>query len=207
MTLVELVLRILGRGPGKGDVQPEERAPIPNPPVTRIERERAFETVLAFTLEMEGGFSNNPADPGGRTIYGISERAHPELWKDGPPSLDDAKRLYRRKYWDAIRGDELPPRTAMALFDFTVHSGEGVAGKALQRLVKAAVDGDVGPGTVKAAVAVAPDTRADRELAFQLLRDRGLFLGRWIAAKAARAQFAPGFLRRLVELGALIARY
>ena len=205
MTLVELVLRILGQGPGKGEMQPGDRA-APGP-IPQVERERAFETILDFTLEMEGGLSNNPADPGGRTIYGISERAHPELWKDGPPSLETAKRYYRTHYWDRIHGDELPPRTAMALFDFTVHSGEGVAGKALQRLVKTAVDGDVGPRTVKAAAAAAPDTRADRELAFQLLRDRGLFLGRWIAAKAARAQFAPGFLRRLVELGALLARY
>lgn len=197
MSLVELVLRILRKGVSPiGDIPAE----------SSIGDKDAFETVLEFTLKMEGGFSNNPADPGGRTIYGISERAHPELWKKGTPTLDDAKRLYRAKYWDAVHGDQLPPRTAMALFDFTVHSGEGTAGKALQRLVKAPVDGDVGPTTARLAREAAPTTAADRDLAFRLTVERGLFLGRWIAGASSRAQFAPGFMRRLVELGALLAR-
>lgn len=205
MTLVELVLRILGVKP-KAEAQPEVST---EPSATPLEVRDAFAKILAFTLSFEGGYVNNPADPGGRTIYGISERAHPELWKDGTPTLDDAKTLYRAEYWGGIRGDELPPRTAMVLFDFYVHSRSS-ATKTVQRLVGLTgkqVDGVLGPQSLAAIRAAVPDAETDRTLAFRLLAERGLFLGRWIAAAGTRAQFAPGFMRRLVELAALIARY
>lgn len=207
MSLVDLVLRILGRKrEGAGGGAPADRAS--GSPPTRRRREDAFEAALEFTLRHEGGYVNDPDDPGGRTNFGVSERANPEAWADGKVTLDEARAIYRRRYWDAIRGDELPVRTAIATFDFTVHSGEGVAGRALQQLVGAKPDGDIGSGTAEAARKAAPDDAADLDLAFRLNVARALHAGRWIAAQpGARGKFAPGFLRRLVELDALLARF
>lgn len=77
---------------------------------------------LEFTLRWEGGYVNNPHDPGGATKYGISQRAFPDLDIENL-TLEQAKEIYRTKYWEAIQGDERPFSEAVAIFDFAVHSG------------------------------------------------------------------------------------
>lgn len=81
-----------------------------------------FERALEFTLWWEKGFVNDPDDPGGRTDKGISEAAHPEVWKDG--KVDDAElRQTYAVYWRAVGGDALPWPLSAACFDFAVNSG------------------------------------------------------------------------------------
>jgi lysozyme family protein len=102
----------------------------------------AFEVVIGH----EGGYVDHPNDPGGRTKFGISQRAYPNL--DIPNlTLDQAKAIYRRDYWDKVRGDELPDAVALQVFDAAVNQGVRSAIRMLQSAVGAEVDGVYGPKT------------------------------------------------------------
>lgn len=165
-----------------------------------------FPRALRRTLVFEGRYSDNPNDPGGRTDYGISERSHPEAWSDGKVTPDEAHGIYLRHYWRPIMGDRLPHDVAAALFDFSVHSPRSVAVANLQRLVwlpafPDQVDGRMGPKTLERVWQAVRTNDQDARLATRLTRERGLFLGRWIAADpCGRGQFAPGFFRRLTDM-------
>lgn len=82
-----------------------------------------LDIALDFVFSMEGGFSDDPNDPGGRTMYGISERAHPEAWKNGPPTKDDAKEIYVRHYWIPLELDRLDNHFAILVMDTAVNVG------------------------------------------------------------------------------------
>lgn len=108
-----------------------------------------FETCLDRTLAHEGGYVDNPNDPGGETNMGISKRSYPN--EDiRNMTRDRAAFLYRRDYWEAVRGDELPSGVDMVVFDAAVNSGPRQAIKWLQRAVGAAPDGIVGVRTMAA---------------------------------------------------------
>ena len=111
--------------------------------------DQAFKKVIGH----EGGYVNDPDDPGGETKYGISKRAYPgENIKD--LTLDRAKELYRRDYWDKTRSDEIPEEIRYAHFDMAVNAGTGAAAKNLQRAARVKVDGQIGPHTLHAATQV-----------------------------------------------------
>lgn len=136
-------------------------------------------TALAAVLKHEGGYVNHPADPGGRTNLGVTQRVW-ESWTNQP--ADEAVMraltpelvapLYRERYWNAVRADELPPGVDLAVFDVAVNSGTGRAGKLLQQAVGAAVDGSIGPRTVALATAADPVVTIDRicDLRLEFLR-------------------------------------
>ena len=136
-------------------------------------------TALAAVLKHEGGYVNHPADPGGRTNLGVTQRVW-ESWTNQP--ADEATMraltpelvapLYRERYWNAVRADELPPGVDLAVFDVAVNSGTGRAGKLLQQAVGAAVDGSIGPRTVALATAADPVATIDRicDLRLEFLR-------------------------------------
>lgn len=108
-----------------------------------------FDTAFNRLIGHEGGYVNNPKDPGGETKYGISKRAYPDV-DIAALTLDQAKAIYRRDYWDRARCDELPPAVAFQVFDTAVNSGIGQAIRFLQRAVGVADDGNVGPLTINA---------------------------------------------------------
>lgn len=88
--------------------------------------EDAFKTVVGE----EGGYVNNPADPGGETKFGISKRAYPT--EDiANLTLDRAKLLFRRDYWDALNLDGRPYGAALCIFDCAVNQGIGIARRLL----------------------------------------------------------------------------
>ncbi len=103
---------------------------------------------------------NNPNDPGGRTVWGIAERFHPEEWANGVPSRARAKVFYKTEYWDHIAGDQLlaiSGAVANEVFEQQVNSGQGA--KHLQKSLNLlnrqqkdypdiAVDGGIGPMTI-----------------------------------------------------------
>jgi lysozyme family protein len=98
----------------------------------------------------EGGDreTNDPADPGGRTKYGISERGNPDLWKDGPPTYAKARARYIERYvmpFNGIKDHSL----LVQLVDWGVTSGPKAVVQILQQLVGAKVDGVLGPKTVE----------------------------------------------------------
>jgi lysozyme family protein len=116
-----------------------------------------FDTCLAHVLASEGGFVNNPKDPGGITNLGCTKTTW-EIFVGHPVSeadmrnltKDDVKPLYKRKYWDQVSGDLLPAGLDYAVFDAAINSGPGRAAKWLQEVVGVVADGSIGPATLKA---------------------------------------------------------
>lgn len=91
-----------------------------------------FDRCIPFVLKWEGGYVNHPDDPGGETKYGISKRAYPDL-DIKSLTLDDAKSIYRRDYWDASNCDSFDLPLAVVVFDSAVNCGVGRAKTWLSR--------------------------------------------------------------------------
>ncbi|WP_099722268.1 glycoside hydrolase family 108 protein, partial [Bordetella bronchiseptica] len=107
----------------------------------------------------EGGYSNNPADPGGETMWGVTAAVARANGYTGPMRdmpRDTAKAIYRARYWTPVRGDMLPPAVAFQVFDAAVNHGTGQAAKWLQAAVGTAQDGQIGPLTLNAAAGMNP---------------------------------------------------
>ena len=112
-----------------------------------------FDQAFDRLLKHEGGYSDNPADPGGKTRFGITERVARNYGYLGEMSnlpIGYAKRIYKMAYWDAVFADEMPEIVRYALFDAAVNSGVGQAVRWLQRAVGVADDGRIGPVTLAA---------------------------------------------------------
>jgi lysozyme family protein len=121
-----------------------------------------FDEALKAILHHEGGYVDHPKDPGGRTNLGCTQR----VWEEwvGHPVDEKAMRgltpelvapLYKAKYWDRIKGDDLPNGVDYVVFDAAINSGPGRAAKWLQTVVGAVPDGAIGAGTL-AKVAAMP---------------------------------------------------
>ena len=120
-----------------------------------------FETALAHVLQSEGGYVNNPKDPGGMTNLGCTKAVWEEFVGHPVSEADmrgltpaDVAPLYKRKYWDKVSGDLLPSGLDYAVFDAAINSGPGRAAKWLQQAVGVAADGAIGPATLAAVAAV-----------------------------------------------------
>jgi len=114
-----------------------------------------FDDALKAILHHEGGFVNHPKDPGGMTNLGVTKR----VWEEWVGHEVDEKAMraltpetvgpmYKTKYWDKIKGDELPTGVDYAVFDAAINSGPGRAAKWLQTTVGAVPDGAIGAGTL-----------------------------------------------------------
>lgn len=116
--------------------------------VEGVEVTDTFKKALSFVLRWEGGYSDDPNDPGGRTIFGITERDYPSLWEDGgEPTMEDAKRIYRRDYWEACDCGAMPSPIALMVFDSAVNQGCYRSVQFLQKAVGTRPDGVFGPNT------------------------------------------------------------
>lgn len=120
---------------------------------------RNFEIALKETLKWEGGYVNHPSDPGGMTYKGITAKTYAEFTGRRLETItekvmqdisdDTIKQIYKRKYWDAVKGDQLPDGIDILAFDFAVNSGPNRAIKELQECINVPVDGILGPITLK----------------------------------------------------------
>ena len=111
-----------------------------------------FDHALDVVLRHEGGYSDHPKDPGGKTRFGITLKTFRRLFPSGNFSKLDKKlagEIYRNDYWDRCRCDDLPPGIDLAVFDCAVNQGPPVARKLLQKAAKVKVDGFIGPITVR----------------------------------------------------------
>lgn len=108
----------------------------------------AFDFCIEVILAEEGGLVTHPNDPGGTTKYGISQRAYPKL-DIRAITLDDAKALYKRDYWNPVKGDDLPPGLSVLVLDCAVNQGTGTAIKLLQEAAQVRVDGVIGEMTIR----------------------------------------------------------
>lgn len=114
-----------------------------------------FDACLKEILHHEGGFVNNPRDPGGMTNLGVTKEVY-EAWIGYPVSESIMRKLtpqlvtplYKRNYWNAVRGDDLPIGIDLCVFDFAVNAGPKRAVRYLQRMIGAEADGSFGPKTL-----------------------------------------------------------
>ena len=136
-----------------------------------------FDAALKAILHHEGGYVNHPSDPGGMTNLGVTKR----VWEEWVGHEVDEKTMraltpelvgpmYKAKYWDKIKGDDLPEGVDYCVFDAAVNSGPGRAAKWLQSCVGVEPDGGIGPKTLAAVEAMAPaelvEDYAKRRLSF-----------------------------------------
>lgn len=154
-----------------------------------------FEACLSHVLQSEGGYVDHPSDPGGATNMGITI-ATLRTWRGRSVTKADVKALtraeaaaiYRKNYWDAVRGDDLPRGLDLVAFDAAVNSGVSRGAKWLQSALGVPADGKVGPKTIAAANAAHNDAVIDRacDLRLGFLRQ----LGTW-------KTFGKGWTRRV----------
>lgn len=101
-----------------------------------------FDEAFDRLVSHEGGYVNNPADPGGETKFGISKRSYPNVDIKNL-TLDGAKEIYRRDFWNVV--DTAHAAVKFQAFDFAVNSGITTALRKLQSAVGVADDGHWGP--------------------------------------------------------------
>tara|TARA_Y100001937_G_scaffold75498_1_gene102548 strand:- start:179 stop:691 length:513 start_codon:yes stop_codon:yes gene_type:complete len=110
-----------------------------------------FTEALEIILHHEGGYVNHPKDPGGETNLGVTKRVYEDF--GGEKEMKDLTKadvepIYKKNYWDRVKGDDLPEGLDLCIFDFAVNAGPGRAAKFIQRLVNTTVDGGIGPNTL-----------------------------------------------------------
>lgn len=116
-----------------------------------------YDKCLETILHHEGGYVNHPKDPGGITNMGVTKRVYEE-WVGHEVSEqdmkdlteDDVRPIYKKNYWDRVKGDKLPEGLDLCVFDFGVNAGTGRAAKYLQKMIGTTADGGIGPNTLKA---------------------------------------------------------
>lgn len=159
-----------------------------------------FEQCLALVLKHEGGFVNNPADPGGMTNLGVTKKVWEE-WVGHPvdePAMrslgpSDVSPLYKKMYWDKIKGDDLPVGVDYACFDLAVNSGVSRAVKTLQKALGVSADGVIGPATMDVVASCNPRTVATEICDIRL---------NFLQSLPTFATFGKGWTRRVSEVEA-----
>ena len=153
-----------------------------------------FDTAFTKLLGHEGGYVNHPNDPGGETNWGITKAVAREFGYTGSMRdlpRDTAKRIYRVKYWDAVKADEMPAAVRYPLFDAAVNSGVKQASKWLQAALGVAQDGVIGPKTIAAAQAIDGAALASAMLGARL---------QFMTTLSTWPTFSKGWARRIAAL-------
>lgn len=160
----------------------------------------SFDTALACVLRQEGGWSDDPRDPGGPTFRGITlatlaaHRGRPVTARElRSITREEVAGIYRSRYWAAVAADQLPAGVDLAVFDLAVNSGPGRAARTLQAALGLHQDGVVGPATLATAL------RAD---ASALVRDIGRRRLSFLQHLAAWTAFGRGWTRRVADVEA-----
>lgn len=109
-----------------------------------------FLPAVRKTLQFEGGYSNDPQDPGGATKYGITQRDMPDV-NIQDITEEDAAKYYQDRYWKPLYSEITSQEVASKIFDTGVLAGVGTAVKLLQNALGVPVDGSFGPNTLAAA--------------------------------------------------------
>lgn len=165
-----------------------------------------FDLYFEMLIKHEGGWVNNPSDPGGETNWGITDKLDGktdgmvDVDGDKKPDVsvknlrkDQAKLIYKRLFWDTLKADEIKSQSvAEILFDFAVNSGVGVAARAIQKIVGAAQDGNIGPKTL------AEINKKDAKQLFEEIKTfRKQFYARIIANNPKLKTFEKGWNNRI----------
>ena len=157
-----------------------------------------FPAALALVLQSEGGFVNHKFDPGGMTNLGVTRN----VWRDWVKrDVDEAEMrsltpelvtpLYKARYWDACKCDDLPRGVDYAVFDSAVNMGSGRAAKLLQAALGVTADGAIGRATIAAATAADP---------VELLEAFSLGKEEFYKSLPTFATFGKGWLNRVAHV-------
>ena len=154
-----------------------------------------FDEIIEQVLEHEGGYVNDPKDLGGETKYGITKRFYPDVDIKNL-TIEQAKEIYKKDYWDKNRVESLPQNLWHIYFDMCVNMGKRTAVKVLQRAANnkgrnIEVDGGLGPMTIGALKGV----ELDRVRAFRVKYYVDL-----ITARPEQEKFYLGWFRRATEV-------
>ncbi|MBN9678837.1 glycoside hydrolase family 108 protein [Salipiger bermudensis] len=159
---------------------------------------RHFHRCMDVILLHEGGYADNPSDPGGATNFGITHKTLADWRKVAACSadevkaltVDEAKEIYRAHYWNALNCDQLPKGVDLVTFDMGVNAGVGRSARMLQEVLAVKADGQVGSITVGAA------SQTDPEFVISRFSDMRLefykSLSKWDT-------FGRGWARRVAE--------
>jgi len=171
----------------------------------------SLEYALSFVLEHEGGYVNDPDDPGGETNFGICARAYPDV-DIAALTRAGAKEIYRRDYWHAQNCDQMPAHVALVMFDTAVNLGLRAAGRLLQRSINAQfIDGEVVPSLVVDGV-IGTRTLGTMDFYVGSSRTRSLLLAKDVLLnrmdhyrgicreRSASMKYLLGWTRRVTEL-------
>lgn len=155
----------------------------------------SIESIINDVILREGAASNDPADHGGRTQYGISEKANPQAWADGKVTEAEARAIYEQKYVKGPGFDKIHDLNLRAqLVDFGVNSGPQLAIMKLQECVGADVDGALGPQTLQLLDGIyAPDINN------RLVSARIKMIGKIVTKNPSQLKWLNGWLNRALE--------
>ena len=153
-----------------------------------------FDLAFDALLGHEGGFVDNPKDPGGATRWGITERVARANGYTGSMQelpVDLAKRIARTEYWDAVKADKLPEVLRYPMFDAAYNSGVTQATRWLQRALGVKEDGYIGTQTILAALQTSPELVKSRILGMRL---------QFMTNLPTWSTFGKGWARRIAAL-------
>jgi lysozyme family protein len=177
-----------------------------------------FDSCIAFTLREEGGYVDDPADPGGATNMGITLATYRE-WSH-EPNLGDvqvkdmtpntARAIYQSLYWTPLRADALPPGVDLSVFDMGINAGIRRSARLLQEALGFTgdeVDGAIGPETLAAAdrfdARTLVNNLADRQTAYyRSLANFSIFGTGWLRRTKARRDAAVAMIQNETPVAA-----
>jgi lysozyme family protein len=156
-------------------------------------------SIIDDVLKREGKPTNDPRDAGGRTAYGLSERANPDLWATGAPTEEQARARYQQRYIDQPGFAKVADLALRAfLIDYGVMSGPALAIQRLQEVLGVAQDGILGPQTLTALTTQRPAA------ILNLLIDRRIpALVRIVERDPSQLAFLRGWITRTLSFRAL----
>lgn len=162
---------------------------------------------LKFTLKWEGGYVNDPDDPGGATNYGVIQETY-DKYRDGKGlekqsvkkiSKEEYTEIYRKSYWNAVKADKIPAPLDLVMFDSGINNGMRTSIKWLQASVGAAADGDWGAKTDKA-ISEYIEEHGALKLAQQVLNFRESRYRSLVVKNPKLKKFLKGWMNRINDL-------
>lgn len=183
-------------------------ASVPDPGVTihvpAVDSvKKLYQDALALVLKFEGGYVNDPDDPGGETNKGIIKKVYDKYRQQRDLPVRSVKEItdeeiediYTENYWDAGQCPQLPPKLAVVHFDSCVNVGVTQAAKFLQRSLGVKDDGKVGSNTLSAAWLVDVN-----KVVIVYLEKRRAFYRYLADSKPKLVKFLKGWLKRVDQL-------
>ncbi len=158
----------------------------------------AFDRAVSRLLRDEGGYVLNPADPGGATRFGISQRDYPHL-DIRALTRDEAVAIYFRDWWSRFGYGDFAEPIGAKLFNLAVNMGPGNAGRCLQRALRACGRQIADDGVIGAATRAAAAQANQSALIAAFRAEAAGYYRALAAANPVDDEFLRGWLNRAYE--------